>query len=210
MPEAVRLLLMLALAGTAVTFAGSGIAWLQNDQRRLRRALKKVLGAEPQNMLSGHGRAIGFDLEQGLAAVAWDGGEWCLVYKASELLGAELIIDGQVAARVYRDEPRRALDQVGSEAARVALRLVFDDPKHPDFTIDLWIFDARARNQPPPAETVKAANRWVSGLEALLRRHAPKFARPTPLPPAPPAPLFEDARDEEEPPWDDDPDELDR
>jgi hypothetical protein len=211
MPEAVRLLMMLALAGAAVTFAGSGIAWFQNDQRRIRRALKKVLSAEPQNVLSGYGKGVGFDLEKGLAAVAWDGGEWCLVYKASELLGAELIIDGQVAARVYRDEPRRALDQVGAEAARVTLRLVFDDPKHPDFTIDLWIFDPRARNQPPPAETVKVANRWVSGLESLIRRHAPKVApRPGPPPPPPPTPLFDQGPADETPPWDDDPDELDR
>jgi hypothetical protein len=208
MPEAVRLLLTLALAGAAVTFAGSGAAWFRNDQRRIRRALKRVLKAEPQNLMVGHGRGVGFDLEKGAIGVAWDAGEWCLIYRVGELLGAELIIDGQVAARVYRDEPRRALDQVGAEAARVTLRLVFDDPRHPDFTIDLWVFDPRARHQPPPAETVKMANRWISGLESLLRRHAPKVAAPPP-PPPPPAPLF-DQGDEEPPPWDDAPDDLDR
>jgi hypothetical protein len=209
MPEAIRLLLTLALAGAAVTFAGSGAAWFMNDQRRLRRALKRVLKAEPQNLMVGGGRGVGFDLERGSLGVAWDGGEWCLVYRIRELLGAELIIDGQVAARVYRDEPRRALDQIGAEAARVTLRLAFDDPRHPDFTLDLWIFDPRARNQPPPAETVKMANRWISGLESLLRRHATKIAAPPP-PPSRPAPLFDDEADEDQPPWNDAPDDLDR
>jgi hypothetical protein len=203
MPEAVRLLLTLALAGAAVTFAGSGAAWFMDDQRRIRRALKRVLGAEPQNLLVGHGRGVGFALESQQIAIAWNGGEWCLIYRLSELLGAELMVDGQVAARIYRDEPRRALDQVGAEAARISLRLAFDDPRHPDFVIDLWVFDPRRRSQAPPAETIKAANRWLTALEALLRRSKPrKIADRTAAAPEP--------EPDEAPPWDGADDDLDR
>lgn len=173
MNDVVRLLLMLALAGTAVTFAGSFAIWFFDEDRRIGRALKRVLKGEPEAVLvaRGRGRGVGVNFATGLAAVAWDAGAWCLVYRIDELMGAELIIDDQVVARAHRDEPRRALDQRVSHAARVTLRLIFDDPQHPDFELDLWLTgDESRRVAASPGAAVLEANRWLARAEAILRR----------------------------------------
>ncbi|WP_374533166.1 hypothetical protein [Phenylobacterium sp.] len=173
MNEWPRLLLMLALAGLAVTLLGSLAAWLLNEERRVRRNLKRVLRGPPEAMIlaRGRGRAAGFNFSTGLAAVAWDAGGWMLVYRLDELMGAELIVDGQVLARAYRGEPRRALDQTVEHAARVTLRLIFDDPHYPDFDLDLWLAgDETRRNASSPTEAMQEANRWLARAEVVLRR----------------------------------------
>ncbi|WP_421932125.1 hypothetical protein [Phenylobacterium sp.] len=226
MNDVVRLLLLLALAGTAVTFAGSAAIWFFDEERRIGRALKRVLKGEPEAMLvaKGRGRGVGFSFATGLAAVAWDSGAWCLIYRIDELVGAELIIDGQVVARVHREEPRRALDQRVSHAARVTLRLIFDDPRNPDFELDLWVSGDEARRvAASPGAAVLEANRWLARSEAILRR--PRALQPTaaaaaavtaPLAPPAPAPQAElplpppqPRAGAEPPPWELDEDELD-
>jgi hypothetical protein len=196
MSEIMRLLLMVALAGTAVTFFGSAAIWYMDENRRILRSLRKVLNAEPEAMVvaRGRGRGAGFSFTSGLAAVTWDAGAWCLIYRIDELAGAEMIVDGQVLARAFRNEPRRALDQVVGHASRVTLRLVFDDPRYPDFDLDLWVTgDERRRAGGSPAEAVSEANRWLARAEAILRR--PGRPQPAPAPPpvvaAPPAPADE-------------------
>lgn len=184
MSEIARLLLMLALAGTTVTFLGSAAIWYLDESRRIARSLRKVLQAEPESMIvaRGRGRGAGFSFSTGLAAVTWDVGAWCLIYRIDELSGAELIVDGQVLARAFRGEARRPLDQVVAHASRVTLRLIFDDPRHPDFDLDLWVAgDEQRRAGGSPAEAVSEANRWLARAEAILRRPA----RPTKPPPAP-------------------------
>jgi hypothetical protein len=110
-------------------------------------------------------------------------------------MGAELIIDGQVVARAYRDEPRRALDQMVEQASRVTLRLIFDDPRHPDFELDLWqAGDERRRSGASPALAVKDANQWLARAESILRR--PRAGGAKVAQAAPPI--------VEAPPWDDD------
>ena len=47
MSETARLMLMLALAGSVVTFMGSAAIWLMDPQRRMARALKRVLKGWP-------------------------------------------------------------------------------------------------------------------------------------------------------------------
>ncbi|MDP1736345.1 MAG: hypothetical protein Q8L23_02775 [Caulobacter sp.] len=212
-----RLLLMLGLAGTAVTFIGSLALWYLDELRRMQRALRRVLKGEPEAVVlaRGRGRGAGFSFDMGLAAVAWDRGNWCLIYRIDELIGAELIIDGQVAARVYRGEPRRALDQVVSSADQVTLRLLFDDPRSPDFTLDLWLRGDEARRDDwSPGAAIEESNRWLARADAILRRPpapkpapvvaAPIVAAPPPKPVAPVAPVAE-----EPPPWDDEDDEGD-
>ncbi|MBU4434410.1 MAG: hypothetical protein KKC14_08360 [Alphaproteobacteria bacterium] len=232
MSELARLLLLVALAGSAVTFMGSAAIWFMDDDRRVRRALRHVLRGEPEVLIlaRGRGRGAGFSFATGLAAVAWDSGAWCLIYRIDELMGAELLIDGQVAGRVFRGEPRRALDQVAPQASQITLRLVFDDPRHPDFGLDLWMpGDAQRRESRSPADAVQEANRWLARCEAIVRRPQPPRAAPVvqaqspapppppPPPPAPapapppppPVPLTEDGFDEDpepafdldEPPW---------
>ncbi|WP_374569921.1 hypothetical protein [Phenylobacterium sp.] len=223
MNEFVRLLLLVALAGTVVTFLGAAAIWFWDEERRMRRALRRVLQGPPEAALyaRGRGRAMGFRFATGQAAVAWDAGAWCLIYRIDELMGAELIIDGQVAARAFRGEARRALDHVGGAVESVCLRLIFDDPRHPDFELELWLAGDEAAKVPrTAAKAAQEANRWLARAEAILRRPAAgagsgagsgagqpaKVETRRPEPPSPqPLPLpDEDDEDEDAPPWDDD------
>ncbi len=201
MSEWPRLFLLLALAGVVVTLLGSAAAWLMDEERRIRRALKRVLKgpAEAVIIARGRGRGAGFNTSTGLMAVAWDAGAWLLIYRLDELMGAEVIVDGQVVARAYRGEPRRALDQTLEHAARVTLRLIFDDPHHPDFDLDLWLAGDEARRRAiSPGDAMQEANRWLARAEAILRRPiAPRVAASMPGPS--PAPV--DDEDDEEPPF---------
>ncbi len=185
------LLLMILLAGAALAILGSFAVMFADEDRRIRRALQKVLKGPPEASVTapGRGRGAGFSFATGLAAVAWDGGSWCLVYRLEELVGAELIIDGQVMARAYRDEVRRPLDRVSAQASRVTLRLIFDDPRHADFDIDLWVAgDDQRRPSASPATAVQEANSWLARTDAILRRARPRPKVATPPPPPPPEP----------------------
>ncbi len=199
MNEWPRLFLLLALAGVVVTLLGSAAAWLMDEERRIRRALKRVLKgpAEAVIIARGRGRGAGFNTSTGLMGVAWDAGAWLLIYRLDELMGAEVIVDGQVVARAYRGEPRRALDQTLEHAARVTLRLIFDDPHHPDFDLDLWLAgDETRRRATSPGDAMQEANRWLARAEAILRRPiAPRVAA------AMPGPILDASEDDEEPPF---------
>ncbi len=201
MHEALRTLLLLALAGCLVTVAGSGAVWWRDEQRRLRRYLRRALGAAPESVIiaPGRGRAAALSVEHGLIAVLWDGGVKGLIYRLRQLVGAELILDDQVAARAYRGEPRRALDQAPGAAHRVALRLIFDNPSDPDFELELWPpADPARRERGTARDAITVGRRWISGVEAILRQ--PEAER-EPLPMARPSPPDEDPEDD--PPWDD-------
>lgn len=188
-----RLILTLALAGSALTFAGSAAAWWFDEERRLRRLIVGALGGEPDGAIVTRGRnaAAGFRLASGQIVVMRAGGADAVLYPLRAFVGAELIIDGQVAARAVRDEPRRALDQVAGAASRVTLRLVFDDPSRPDFDLDLWLpEDEHRRDARPPSAAIEEARSWLARAEAILRR--------TPKP----------ASRQDVPPWEDDDDLL--
>src|SRR4051812_1267393 len=212
MSELARLLLFVAIAGSAVTFLGSLAIWYGDEDRRIRRALRHVLKSDPEGVIvaRGRGRGAGFSFSTNLLAVAWDGGAWCLLSRLEELMGAELLIGGQVMGRVFRGEGRRAIDHVAPQAQTVSLRLIFDDPRHPDFTLDLWTpGDELRRESRSPAELVQEANRWLARCEAIVRRPLPprpvaappaptSVAPPTrPVAPPPPEP-FDDADEDEE------------
>jgi hypothetical protein len=204
MDEVPRLILMLVLAGVVLTLLGAIAVRFNDEARRIRRGLKKVLGAEPHAVIvaRGRGRGAGFDFGANRMAVAWDAGGWCLIYRIDELLGAELILDGQVAARAYRGEDRRALDLIGGAEKEVRLRLIFDDPRHPDFDLPLWVeADAGRRGAQSAEDAVQEANRWIARTEAILRRPPP---RREPVAVAPPSPAAEEAVLEEEAPDEED------
>lgn len=191
MSEFWRLLLLVAIAGSAVTFMGSAAIWFMDEERRIRRALRHVLKGEPETVIiaRGRGKGAGFSFDTNTAAVAWDSGAWCLLYRIDELMGAELSVDNQVIGRVFRGEPRRAIDQVVQQAARVSLRLIFDDPRHPDFELDLWLEgDEQQRQTRSPAQAIQEANRWLARAEAIVRR---------PLAPRPPQGLARTAGEPE-------------
>jgi hypothetical protein len=196
---------MLGIAGSALTFAGSAAAWWFDEERRLRRMVRRALGGEPDGVIIARGRdaAAGFRLASEHIVVMRDGGARALLYTLRTLIGAELIIDGQVAARAIRDEPRRALDHIASAANRVTLRLVFDDPRHPDFDLDLWLpEDDHHRDTRPPSEAIREARGWLARVEALLRRAGPAVEDPR----VAEAPIVEDEIEHPDPQaMDDDP-----
>lgn len=186
MNEVARLLLLLVLAGAGLTMLGGAAIWYRDEARHIRRGLKKVLKGDPQAILiaRGRGRGVGFRFSVNALAVAWDAGAWCLVYRIDELIGAELIVDGEVLARVHRGEARRPLDTITGADRQVRLRLEFDDPHHPDFDLDLWIpADEGRRKAMSAPEAVQEANRWIARTEALLRRPLARRVVPPAAPP---------------------------
>lgn len=202
-----KILIDLAIAGVAVTFLASAAIWLSNEHRKLRGALTKVLKGKPDAMIMapGRGRAVGYRAETDGLAVAWDTGAWCLVYKGAELVGAELIIDRVVAAKAFRGEPRKALEQHHGAQGQVLLRLIFDDAQHPDFDLELWRAGDEVRGEAVgPEAAIQDANRWLARVEAILRRPSvsAQISRPAPPdptpPPAPPPPPSPRPRDEDE------------
>jgi hypothetical protein len=193
MSDLARLILLVILAGGGLTLLGAAATRYMEEPRRIRRALRRVLGAPPEAVLiaPGTGRGTGFSFSSGALATTWDTGAWCLVYGLDDLVGAELVVDGDVLGRVHRGEPRRALDRAPPNARRVTLRMLFDDPAHPDFDLDLWIADAPQRKGGPAtvAGAVQEANRWLARAESILRRQvgaAPAAVAARPPPPAPP------------------------
>jgi hypothetical protein len=188
MDDVMRLLVLLGLAGIALTAAGGAAIWFTDESRRIRRGLKAVLGREPDALLTarGRGRGVGFNIRNNLLAVTWDAGAWCLVYRIDELSGAELIADRDVVGRAHRGETRRALDSFGDAEERVTLRLLFDDPAHADFALDLWQpEDAERRGALSASDALQEANRWLARIEALLRRPLAPRATPVAAPLAP-------------------------
>ncbi|WP_373852827.1 hypothetical protein [Brevundimonas abyssalis] len=98
----------------------------------------------------------------------WDRGANGLVYDFDEIDGAEMIVDGHVLARVRRGEARRALDVMAPDAGQVVLRLMFADPRHPEFELDLWNVSTGASTGSPP-EALRLGRRWLSHVEALMK-----------------------------------------
>jgi hypothetical protein len=183
MSELWRLLLLVTLSASAVTFVGSAAIWFMDEERRIRRALRHVLKGAPETVIiaKGRGRGAGFNFTSNQAAVAWDSGAWCLIYRIDELMGAELSVDGQVIGRVFRGEPRRAIDQIVQQAGQVSLKLIFDDPRHPDFELDLWLEgDQQRRESRSPADAIQEANRWLLRADAIVRRPLAPKAKPAP------------------------------
>jgi hypothetical protein len=86
-------------------------------------------------------------------------------------MGAELLVDDQVLARVAKGEPRRSLDRAPKDAQQVVLLLLFDDPRHPEFALDLWLpMDEFRRNARPPSTMIQDARTWLGRAEAIMRR----------------------------------------
>ncbi|HKR89718.1 MAG TPA: hypothetical protein VJS38_16220, partial [Phenylobacterium sp.] len=175
-------LVLVGVIAVALAAMGAVVGWYNEQGRRIRRGLRNVLKGETHALIiaPGRGRGAGFNFTSNTMAVAWDTGGWCLIYRLDELMGVELIVDGQVAARAYRGEPRRPLDMLGGAEQQVALRLVFDDLQHPDFHLELWSAErADRRGEHTPAEAIEEGNRWLARMESIFRRKpADGAARP--------------------------------
>jgi hypothetical protein len=172
MTELGPFLLLICVAAVALAGLGAAVGWYNEEGRRIRRGLRHVLKGETHALIIayGRGRGAGFNFTSSTMAVAWDAGEWCLIYRIDELIGVELIIDGQVAGRAFRGEQRRPVDVLGGAEKQVSLRLVFDDPQHADFILELWGSATKRRPVLDAAEAVEEGNRWLARIDAIFRR----------------------------------------
>ena len=216
MHNIVRFILVIGFAGSATTLLAGLWAWWNEEDRRLRRIARRALGGVPDAAIIARGRnsAAAFRLASSEVLVMRHGGANALLYPMRMLVGAELIVDGEVAARAVRDEPRRALDRIAAEAQRVTLRLIFDDAAHPDFELDLWLAqDALRHDARPPAAAIQEARSWLARAEAILRRPGPApqpgptIASAPVVAATPPPAAWEpepEAEIDDDPPWDDD------
>ena len=121
MAEALRVILLVALAAAALTTAALVLAWWMEPVRRMRRALLKSLGAIPEAeaLSPAEGRAAGLDFDGAQISVLWNRGASGLVYDFEEIDGGEIIVDGHVVARVRRGETRKSLDILAPDAEQV-------------------------------------------------------------------------------------------
>jgi len=175
MNDLIRIALLVGATGVAVTALASLLARQGNETRRLSRIIHRVLDGEPDDQIIAKGRnaALAIRLEPPQVLVLSEGGAKARLYGMHLLIGAELEVDGRVVSRAYRGEARRALDQVAAEAQDVHLRLIFDDPRHPEFILELWTQgDETRRDSTNPATEIREARRWLTRIEALLR-HQP-------------------------------------
>ncbi|QTC90007.1 hypothetical protein [Brevundimonas goettingensis] len=170
MGEALRVILLVGLAAAALTTVALTLNWWMEPERRMRRALLKSLGVQPEAeaLSPTEGRAAGLDFDGGQIAVLWDRGAHGLVYGFEEVEGGEVIVDGHVLARIRRGEPRKSLDVMAPDAEQVTLRLMFADARYPEFELALWNAVAPAQTG-SPAEALRLGRRWLSHLEALLK-----------------------------------------
>lgn len=170
MGEAVRAVLLIGLAAALLTTAALTFSWWMEPARRLRRAMTKaVVGRiETEAFSPAEGRAAVLDFDAGQVVVLWDRGTNGLIYGFEETEGGEIIVDGHVVARVRRGEARKALDIMAPEAEQVVLRLMFADPRNPEFELSLWNADRPAPTS-SPAEALRLGRRWLSHIEALLK-----------------------------------------
>jgi hypothetical protein len=177
MTDALRTILQLALFGAGLTAMAMAVAWWFETSRRLKRNLRQILGGAPDAIAvdAADGRAAGLRLDARSIAVLWDRGASGLVYGFDELEGAELIVDGHVAARVARGETKKLLEAMGRDADQVALRLIFADARFPEFELDLWgsLSSYRAKDS-SPAEAVRTGRKWLSHVGVVVKRARPK------------------------------------
>ena len=96
MADALRVILLVALAAAALTTGALVLNWWMEPVRRMRRALLKSLGATPEAeaLSPAEGRAAGLDFDGAQVAVLWNRGGAGLVYAFEEIEGGEIIVDG--------------------------------------------------------------------------------------------------------------------
>jgi hypothetical protein len=172
MDQIFRVLLLLVFGGGAMTaLAGAAVYWSEPSRqigRVLRRALEGPADAVIASPARGQGAALRLDTAR--VAIVRGARDHGLVFGLEELVGAELIFDGHVAARAFRGEQRRPLDRIDPDVGRVILRLVFDDVRDPDFELELWNAADPARQGWDGPDAVQAARRCLDRVEALVRR----------------------------------------
>ena len=215
MAHAARILLYFLFAGIGLTLIASGLMWWFEASRRLARALNSALGKPADAVvydLGGH-KAAGLDFTAGDLAIMWNTGAQGLVFAFDEIEGAELIVDERVVARAQKGESRKVLNETHAHASRVTLRLMFDDVQTPEFEVNLYgDVSHNPVHAKTAAEAVRIGRKWLSHVDAVIKRlpaedRSPYPAEqaeaaapaPKPSPPVSARPTFNEL-----PPWEDD------
>ena len=214
MAHAARILLYFLFAGIGLTLIASGLMWWFEASRRLARALNSALGKPADAVvydLDGH-KAAGLDFTAGDLAIMWNTGAQGLVFAFDEIEGAELIVDERVVARAQKGESRKVLNETHVNAAKVTLRLMFDDVQTPEFEVNLYgDVSHNPVHAKTAAEAVRIGRKWLSHIDAVIKR-LPVDAQ-SPYPPATvevaapvtksPPPIAVRPDFSERPPWED-------
>lgn len=177
MEEAFRVILWFAFAALLLTLVASGALWWYESTRRLTRGLTAAIGKAPDAIIfdTGTKKAAGLDFTHGDLAILWDLGRHGLVFTFDEIEGAELIVDERVVARTQKGEPRRVLEETYPGASRVVLRLIFNDLETPEFEVTLFgDLTTHAAYPKTASEAVQLGRKWLSHIDAVIKRTPPK------------------------------------
>ena len=187
---------IMGLGACFVAGAAFALAWWREPSRRAARTAATRLGGQADVVFTAplRGQGVGLRVKPPGVAVVRRAGDPGLVFGFEDVIGIELIFDGEVRARAFRGEPRRPLDIVRPSASQISVRLVFDDVRYPDFELEL----IRPDDGPvDPATSIEAARKLFSHIEAILRQppavagsRSPDAGQPPPPPQAsvPPRP----------------------
>ena len=108
------------------------------------------------------------------------------LYTVNDLIGIEVFVNDKIVARVLRNGPHKMFDDIAPEVHRVTIRLVFDDPSHPDYELVLWDpHDALTARAEGPRAAMETARKWFYHIEAIIRRPQPREIKPVPTSPPP-------------------------
>lgn len=163
------LILWFTLGALAVTGLGGAVRWLSTPERVARRGLRSGLGGRPDLVLTAaDGASAALRMETGRIAVRRSRRHAAEAFDQDDLVGAELVADGQVVARCWRGEPRRALDRTPETPTRLDLRLAFAQAVAAEVVLTAWNVDAD-RPETERAAAIEAARRWFAQMDAMVR-----------------------------------------
>ena len=190
---------VVGLGACFVASAAFALAWWREPSRRAARTAATRLGGMADVVFTAplRGQGVGLRVKPPGVAVVRRAGDPGLVFGFEEVIGIELIFDGEVRARAFRGEPRRPLDSVRPSARQISVRLVFDDVRYPDFELELIHPDDGPVD---PASSVEAARKLFSHVEAIIRQPPAIASRPPEPEMAPPPPPLQEATPPRPPP----------
>lgn len=188
MVETLRLMFLLLIGGMVLLLSATVFLRLNDPINRLKHKMSAIFDGRAHTYLIDMSGlcAVGIDAQKEDVALLWDIGQNGLVFSFEEIDGAEIIIDGKVMARALKGEQRRVLEDHHNDAHDVVLRFLFNDVEKPDFEIVLLSAQtSMVRISLSPAEAVKISRRWLSHIDAIIRKfpidldpYKPQFTPP--------------------------------
>ena len=184
MPPFVAPLVIVSAAALAVLFILYRIYETRVEQpKKLEDEVKEALGgarAEVESIEPVRRAAAAISYAANKIVIVRDFGKKpTRLYTINDLIGIEIFANDRVVARVLRSGPHKMLDDIAPEVSRVTIRLIFDDPSHPDYELVLWDpHDALTARAEGPRAAMDTARKWFYHVEAILRRPTPEKPKP--------------------------------